>query len=182
MPLATSPSTVTAPDVQRRICTCPFARITISYRSPELVSRNVNPVASVANPTTLASMRQSAQVILFTLARSRPVKSEFARESVRQRPATTVQSGPNPLELVRLKESANSTVPARGGPEPPPPPVPPSIPPSGVPPSGRGGGGGGGGGGGSAVGAGGSPNTIDATPPVLAARGFPKMDGAPAVD
>ena len=115
---------------------------------------------------------------LFTTARSTPSRSEFARESVIHKPASTVQLDPSPEELVRLKESENSTVPGGGAPTAPtpvPPSVPPSTPPS-TPPSG------GGGGGGAAPGAGALPSTSVAFPELLASGVFPKMQGTSTVE
>ena len=90
------------------------------------------------------------------------------------KPASTVQLDPSPEELVRLKESENSTVPGGGAPTAPPP-VPPSVPPS-TPPSV------GGGGGGAAPGAGALPSTSVAFPELLASGVFPKMQGTSTVE
>src|SRR5205807_7817267 len=95
-------------------------------------------------------MRQSAQAMPTTAARSRALRSELASfESSRHAPASTVQFGPSPELTVRLKSSKKSTPPAAPPSVAPPSVVPPSIvppsivPPSIVPPSGTGGGGGG---------------------------------------
>src|ERR1700704_315969 len=73
-------------------------------------------------------MRQSAQATPFTTARSSASRSAFARKSVIQAPAITVQLGPSPSKLLRLNASEKSTVPGGG--------APPGVPASGVPASG----------------------------------------------